>query len=141
MILAGLHHSRHSLLVMTAMNESIMKSDRLGRLRYAPEQKKAMVDAYHTSGLSAPRFAALHGVNYQTLIYWIRKSKPTASSSHSPHPALFSLIPAEISNDIAPQSHALVVQLLSGPKLLISSPSQITLAAALILELNPTASC
>jgi hypothetical protein len=43
MILAGLHHSRHSLPVITGMNESIKKSDRFGRLRYAPKQKKAMV--------------------------------------------------------------------------------------------------
>ena len=49
---------------MTAMNESIMKTDRRGRLRYTPEQKKTMVDAYLASGLSAPRFATLHGVNY-----------------------------------------------------------------------------
>jgi transposase-like protein len=48
------------------MNESIMKTDRLGRLRYAPEQKAAIIEAYLASGMSAPRFAALHGVNYQT---------------------------------------------------------------------------
>ncbi|MBN8459236.1 MAG: hypothetical protein J0M04_15505 [Verrucomicrobia bacterium] len=50
------------------MNESIMKTDRRGRLRYTPEQN-TMVDAYLAaylaSGLSAPRFASLHGVNYQ----------------------------------------------------------------------------
>ncbi|TAE89541.1 MAG: hypothetical protein EAZ81_12825 [Verrucomicrobia bacterium] len=39
------------------MNESIMKTDRLGRLRYAPEQKAAVIEAYHASGMSAPRFA------------------------------------------------------------------------------------
>jgi hypothetical protein len=33
------------------MNESIMKTDRRGRLRYTPEQKKTMVDAYLASGL------------------------------------------------------------------------------------------
>ncbi len=55
---------------MTPMNESILKNDRQGRLRYTPEQKKIMVDAYRASGLSAPRFAAHHGVNYQTLVTW-----------------------------------------------------------------------
>ena len=57
---------------MTAMNESIMKIDRRGRLRYTPEQKNTMVDAYLASGLSAPRFASLHGVNYQTLVSCVR---------------------------------------------------------------------
>lgn len=55
------------------MNESMMKADRRGRLRYTPEQKQTMVDAYRASGLSAPRFAAHHGVNYQTLVTWIKK--------------------------------------------------------------------
>lgn len=54
-------------------DDSLLKTDKIGRLRYTPEQKKAMVDAYLASGLSAPRFATLHGVNYQTLISWIKK--------------------------------------------------------------------
>ena len=73
---------------MTPMNESIMKTDRRGRLRYTPEQKNTMVEAYLASGLSAPRFASLHGVNYQTLVSWIKKGK-TKHASHPPHPALF----------------------------------------------------
>jgi hypothetical protein len=32
-------------------------------------QKKTMVDAYRAGGLSAPRFAAHHGVNDQTLVF------------------------------------------------------------------------
>jgi len=38
------------------MNESLLKIDQIGRLRYTSEQKK--IDAYRASGLSAPRFAA-----------------------------------------------------------------------------------
>jgi transposase-like protein len=60
---------------MTPMNESVLKTDQIGRLRYTSEQKKTMVDAYRASGLSAPRFAAHHGVKYQTLISWIKKEK------------------------------------------------------------------
>ena len=65
------------------MNESIMKIDRRGRLRYAPEQKQTMVEAYQASGLSAARFATLHGVNYQTLVSWIKKGK-TAGPAGTP---------------------------------------------------------
>ena len=88
---------------MTPMNESIMKADRRGRLRYTPEQKKTMVDAYLVSGLSAPRFATLHGMNYQTLVSWIKKGKIARSShkSQAPHPALLSLVPAEIEDSTA----------------------------------------
>lgn len=52
---------------MTPMNESLMKSDRMGRLRYLGAEK-IMVDAYLASGLSALRFASHHGVSYKTLI-------------------------------------------------------------------------
>lgn len=126
---------------MTAMTESIMKTDRLGRLRYAPEQKAAIIEAYHASGMSAPRFAALHGVNYQTLVYWIKKSNPAQQQPNHTHPALLSLIPAEITTDPTRTNQPLEVTLPHGAKLLISSPGQASLAAALIRELSPTSPC
>ena len=129
---------------MTPINESILKTDLSGRLRYTPQQKKTMVDAYLVSGLSAPRFAALHGVNYQTLIYWIKKgtaAKSVASSSSS-HPALLSLVPAEIdhsANNDAPR--AMEVWLTHGTKILITSPEQLDLAVKLIQQLQNSRPC
>lgn len=126
------------------MNESLLKSDRQGRLRYTPEQKKIMVDAYLASGLSAPRFAALHGVNYQTLIYWIKKSKPkqTTDLSKSRHPAFISIVPAEIDHSpILGVSDAIEVSLPNGVKLLISSPSQVNLCIAIIREFQLSQPC
>ncbi len=126
------------------MNESIMKADRRGRLRYTPEQKKTMVDGYRASGLSAPRFASLHGVPYQTLVSWIKKGKSSGSAGtpRSLHPALLSLVPAEIDHatSIAVE-RAVEVLLPGGAKLLISSPGQVDLAVALIRELHPQRPC
>jgi hypothetical protein len=126
------------------MNESILKSDRRGRLRYTPEQKKTMVDAYLASGLSAPRFATLHGVNYQTLVSWIKKGKiqGTETPPRLLHSALLSLVPAEIDhfNANGPGS-VMEVLLPGGTKLLISSPGQVDLAVALIRELNHSRPC
>jgi transposase-like protein len=126
------------------MNESIMKTDRRGRLRYTPEQKKTMVDAYLASGLSAPRFATLHGVNYQTLVSWIKKGKIEGSPTppRSLHSALLSLVPAEIdhSNAIG-ADRGMEVLLPGGTKLLISSPGQVDLAAALIRGLSNSRPC
>lgn len=104
---------------MTAMNESIMKTDQRGRLRYTPEQKKTMVDAYLASGLTAPRFAALHGVNYQTLVSWIKRGKIESSivTSRPLHPALLSLVPAEIDHSTAiATGHVMEVLRKRGPK-------------------------
>ena len=126
------------------MNESIMKADRRGRLRYTPEQKKTMVDAYLVSGLSAPRFATLHGVNYQTLVSWIKRRKIAGSTnkSRSPHPAMLSLVPAEIEDSTAfGMGRAMEVLLPSGTKILISSSDQLNLAVVLICELQNTRPC
>ena len=65
---------------MTAMNDDILKADRRGRLRYYPEQREALVKACEASGLSVPRFAALHGVKYQTLAAWLHQRKRAKSS-------------------------------------------------------------
>lgn len=126
------------------MNESILKADRRGRLRYTPEQKKIMVEAYLASGLSAPRFATLHGVNYQTLVSWIKKGKmmDASGSARSPHPALLSLVPAEIDrSSLVCADHTMEVSLPGGCKLLITSPGQVDLAVALIRKLHDSRPC
>ena len=126
------------------MNESMMKADRRGRLRYTPEQKQTMVDAYRASGLSAPRFAALHGVNYQTLVTWIKKDKqssasatPDSSSSRS-----FSLIPALIEGNGNPAAgRAMEMLLPGGARLSITSADHVALAVALIRQLEQARPC
>ena len=64
---------------MNATHDSLVKFDRRGRLRYAPEQRATLIEAYAASGLSGPKFAALHGVNYQTFAAWLEKRKRTES--------------------------------------------------------------
>jgi len=126
------------------MNESLLKTDKIGRLRYTPEQKKTMVEAYQASGLSAPRFATLHGVNYQTLISWIKKGKAEkySNSSPAPHPALLSLVPAEIEGSAAVGAdRAMEVVLSSGTTIRISSPDQLDLAVVLIRQLENARPC
>ena len=65
---------------MTATHDTILKADRSGRLRFSPEQRLALLQAYQTSGLSGPRFAALHGVKYQTFLTNPNKSTPCSCS-------------------------------------------------------------
>lgn len=123
------------------MNESIMKTDRRGRLRYTPEQKRTMVDAYLASGLSAPRFASLHGVPYQTLVSWIKKAKTAgpAAPPGLPCPAFLSLVPAEL--EAVGDGRAMEVLLPGGAKLVVTAPGHVQLAAALIRELNNPRPC
>ena len=60
---------------MTETQDIILKSDQRGRIRFAPEQRTAMLDAYDGSGLSGPKFAQRHGVNYQTFAGWYQRRK------------------------------------------------------------------
>ena len=127
---------------MTPMNESLLKTDRIGRLRYTSEQKKTMVDAYRASGLSAPRFAAHHGVSYQTLISWIKKEKQSAASTSQHSPPFFSLIPAVIEDSGTSAAHeAMEISLPGGARLSITSESHVALAVALIRQLEQTRPC
>ena len=129
---------------MTPMNESLVKADQIGRLRYTSEQKQTMVDAYRASGLSAPRFAAHHGVNYQTLVSWIKKDKqPAASPTPDGSPSrLFSLIPAVIERDGSPAvDEAMQISLPGGAKLSITAACQVALAVELIRQLDNARPC
>jgi hypothetical protein len=63
-----------------------VKFDRRGRIRYAPEQKAALVEACAASGLSGPKFAALHGRNYQTIASWLKKLKRAVAWTRLPAP-------------------------------------------------------
>lgn len=126
---------------MTATNDRIIKSDRRGRLRYTPDQREALVKACQASGLSTPRFAAIHGVKYQTLAAWIHRHNREARPPHprSPQPAPLTLIPVEREGlNSAGASSPMEVSLPGGAKLTITASGHIPLAAALIRELaNP----
>lgn len=126
------------------MNESLLKTDQIGRLRYTPEQKKTMVDAYRASGLSAPRFAEHHGVNYQTLISWIKKEKQSSTSTRpdSSPSSFFSLVPAVIEGGgkLSP-GEAMEIALPGGARLSITSTHHVAFAAALIRELERARPC
>ena len=127
---------------MTATSDSILKADRRGRLRYCPEQRSALVDAYQSSGLSGPRFAAIHGVAYQTLASWVLKRRKSAGQALSApsHPAFLSLVPAEL--DVPPPSGPpMEISLPGGAKLTITAPGHIPLAAALLRELANSRPC
>ena len=98
---------------MTPMNESLLKTDKAGRLRY-------------------------------TLVSWIKKGKMAGSANRSPahHPALLSLVPAEVESSTAiGAGRAMEVLLSSGTKILISSPGQLDLAVVLIRQLGNARPC
>lgn len=111
-----------------------MKVDGRGRLRYTPEQRASLLNAYDASGLSGPKFAALHGVKYQTFAAW--RSKRTCLNAvpklPAPNPSTF----IEVEVPAARSSDGVAVLLPGGAKLHIVSTASVPLAAALIRELS-----
>jgi hypothetical protein len=126
---------------MTATTDTIMKSDRRGRLRYTIEQREALLDAFAGSGLSGPRFAALHGVNYQTLAGWFQRRKRTGPAESAARPlTLLPVVRADIGIGSGPE-RALEVLLPGGARLAVTCRTQIALVVELVRELQQARAC
>ena len=50
----------------TTLPDEVLKSDALGRVRTPRARREALLLEFEKSGVSAKKFAALVGVNYQT---------------------------------------------------------------------------
>jgi len=120
---------------MNATHDSLVKFDRRGRLRYAPEQKAAILAAFASSGLSGPKFAALHGVKYQTFAAWIQKRKRAVTPAGLPAPAALALVELEVPPALC-RDNGLRLILPGGAELHVASQAAVPLAAALIRELS-----
>lgn len=104
-----------------------------------------MLDAFESSGLSGTRFAAQHGVKYQTFASWVQKRKQQPSAPppvERPLPAALALALAEVETFPAPPTEAAVeLRLPGGIVVAISGRDQLSLAVALIRELARAGSC
>jgi len=115
---------------MTETHDMILKTDRRGRLRFTHEQRNAMLEAYDASGLSGPKFAQLHGINYQTFAGWVqRRKRPTAPARTGG--GLLTLLEATVDCRPDRPDRSLEVVLPGGARVLIDNRPPLGLAAAL----------
>ncbi len=63
-----------------APDSPIIRTGSDGRLRYSPEQRQTLLDAFDRGGQSALAFSKSHGVSYQTFIAWLRKRREGGAS-------------------------------------------------------------
>ena len=71
----------------TTLLDEVLKSDALGRVRTPRARREALVEEFEKSGVSAKKFAALVGVNYQTFASWVqarRKARGQEPSAVGP---------------------------------------------------------
>ena len=121
----------------------MLKVDKRGRVRSTPQQREAALEAFDRSGLSGIKFAALAGINYQTLAGWLGKRRRAAQKA-APAPvegeagALASgnavrWVEAVVDPSLKATLH---VELAAGMRLEIGSAAQVPLAVQLLKALQ-----
>lgn len=113
---------------------TIIRTGSDGRLRYSPEQRQALLEAFERSGQSALAFSKHHGVCYQTFIAWLRKRRECGTPLPPDAPAF-----AEVMLEHAPSSSssaALRLVLPCGTVIEVASRAALLLAAELLATLR-----
>ncbi|MBX3742524.1 MAG: hypothetical protein KF712_16175 [Akkermansiaceae bacterium] len=118
----------------------LIRMDAIGRVRTSASQREALLDAYGSSGLSGPEFAARHGVKYQTFATWLQKRKRRTGgypSMAAPDGGSFPLLLAEVECAEGPPASTtpLEVRLPGGASIAIHGGAQLGLAVELLRQL------
>lgn len=130
---------------MIRAGEVVLKTDVLGRIKTPKEQREQLLDEFERSGLSGCKYAQLVGVKYQTFATWLQKRK-RAHGGYSKVPArriakaesvrwLEAVVQEAKAAGDGP-AETIVLEVRGGGRVQISSPRQVSLAAALLRELE-----
>ena len=120
----------------TTLPDEILKSDALGRVRTPRVRREALVEEFEKSGVSAKKFAALFGVNYQTFASWVqaqRKARGREPSAVGPVRLWEAVVEGGGCADAGPAgSPGLWIELPGGSRMSVASPVQLQMAAELV---------
>jgi hypothetical protein len=119
----------------TPADETILKTDVLGRVKTSKERREQVLDEFERSGLSGKKFAALVGIKYPTLATWAQKRR----RQRGVYPAVkgpkqlrwLEAVVEQNGGDKTP----LVLELPGGAKVQIHDVKEAALAAALLRAL------
>ena len=129
-------------MTATTTGERLLKTDTRGRVRTPAKRRRALLEEFARSGLSARKFAALVGVRYSTFAHWVQRFRKDGAEVAPMRPAA---PPAEAevrwmeaiveSRGAAAESPALCVRLPGGALMEIAAAGQVKLAAQLLRAL------
>jgi hypothetical protein len=120
----------------------VLKVDTEGRVRTPKEKQEEILAAYGGSGMTGRQFADYAGVKYSTLMNWLgksRRAKPAAQEICKA-PGL-SWVEATVENGRVGLGEALCVEIGSGVRIRVTSPSQAALAGEVIRSLGVLRPC
>ncbi len=120
----------------------ILKTDALGRVQTTREHREVILDEFDRSGLSGPKFAEAHGINYQTFATWRQNRKragsedPVIDSGRTSEIRFFEVTAPELTGTSGVGS-GLIIELPGGVRMIARRPEEAALAAEVIRGLNP----
>ena len=120
--------------------DEVLKRDALGRVRTPRVRREAVVEEFERSVVSAKKFAALVGVNYQTFASWVQ-ARRKARGQHSPVEGK-AAGPVRLWEVVVEGGRCeswepagalgLQIELPGGSRMSVASPMQLPMAAALV---------
>ena len=120
----------------TTLPDEVLKRDAMGRVRTPRVRREALVEEFEKSGVSAKKFAALVGVNYQTFASWVqerRKAHGQGPSAAGPVRLWEAVVEGGGCGDRdAAGAPGLWIELPGGSRLSVASPVQLAMAAELV---------
>jgi hypothetical protein len=125
----------------TTLPDEVLKTDVLGRVRTPKARREALLEEFERSGVSGKKFAALVGVNYQTLASWVQKRRKARGQYSLPgkKPEALRLVEAVIASESIKEAGgggvALCLQLPGGVRVEVHDARQAVLAAELLRAL------
>jgi transposase-like protein len=133
-------------MTATTTGERLLKIDTRGRVRTPAKRRRALLEEYARSGLSARKFAALVGVRYSTFAHWVQRlrqeggevaparSVPLAPKPEVPVRWMEAIVEGSAAIN-APEPRGLCVRLPGGAQMEITVPGQVKLAVQLLRAL------
>jgi transposase len=119
----------------TPTEETILKTDVLGRVKMPLARREQLLDEFERSGLSGQKFAAVVGVKYPTFATWAQKRRRQRGAYPAvKQPKQLRWLEAVVEQNMGDKS-PLVLELPGGVKVEIKDVQQAVLAAALLRAL------
>jgi hypothetical protein len=121
----------------TSAEETILKTDVLGRVKTPKERREQLLDEFEKSGLTGQKFAALVGIKYQTFATWAQKRRRARGAYPAVKgPKQLRWLEAVVDQNIGDKNPLpLMLELAGGVKVPITDARQAALAAALLRAL------
>ena len=120
---------------MIPVDETILKTDVVGRVKTPAARREQLLDEFEKSGLTGQKFAELAGIKYQTFATWAQKRRRQRGAySAVKRPKQLRWLEAVVEEKGGDKS-PLALELPGGARVGINNVNEAALAAALLRAL------